>query len=93
MQPASFYVELGFFGRRGVNGARSDFFPFDSGVLELFPICKDPKIAVELSVLAGVGSACGMQRQARGRPLDAGGSTASSDWMLAAAVACRWLMG
>lgn len=52
------------------SAARSDFFPFVSAVLKLFPICKDPKIALQLSVPAGirphdsVRSACGMQRQA-----------------------------
>lgn len=43
---------------------------FVSAVLKLPPICKDPKIASQFCVPAGislrdsVGSACGMQRQA-----------------------------
>lgn len=49
------------------SAAQSDFFPFVSAVLKLFPICKDPKIASQLSVPASirphdsVRSACGMQ--------------------------------
>lgn len=72
----------------------SDFFPFVSAAMKLFPICKEPKIASQLSVPAGirphdsVRSACGMQRQALSLWLDAYHSAASSDWMLIMTLSC-----
>lgn len=62
--------------------------------LNLFLICKDPKIALQLCVPAGirphdsVRSAWGMQQQALGFRLDAYQSSASPDWMLIITIAC-----
>lgn len=68
-------------------------------VPKLLPICKDPKIASQLCVPAGirphdsVRSACGMQRQALRLRLDAYHNSVSSDWMLTITISCCWLMG
>lgn len=56
------------------------------------PICKDPKIAPQLRLHDGVGSACGMQRQALRLRLDAYHSYVSSDWMLIITISCCQLM-
>lgn len=56
------------------------------------PICKGPKIAPQLRPHDGVGSACGMQRQALRLRLDAYHGYVSSDWMLIITISCCWLM-
>lgn len=78
--------------------SQSDVFLFVSAVLEVPPICKDPKIASRLSVPASirphdsVRSAAGMRRQALRLRLDAYHSNVSSDWMLIITISCCWLM-